>query len=92
MQRIGVRELRNATSQVVRRAGAGERIIVTVDRVPIAEIGPIGRTAEAPTIDDLIATGRVLARQTATRPEPAQPVRAPGGRSTSEVLDQLRDR
>jgi prevent-host-death family protein len=84
--------LRNATSQVVRRAGAGERIIVTVDGVPVAEIGPIGATHEARTIDDLIATGRLLQRQTTTPPAPAQPVPAPGGRSTTEILDELRTR
>ena len=31
MERVGVRELRNNVAAVVRRAGAGERIVVGVD-------------------------------------------------------------
>jgi prevent-host-death family protein len=92
MDRVGIRELRNETSQVVRRARAGERIIVTVDGVPAAEIGPIGAVTEARTIDDLIATGRLLPRQSTTPPRPAQPVPAPAGQSTTEILDDLRAR
>jgi prevent-host-death family protein len=92
VDRIGIRELRNETSQVVRRARAGERIIVTVDGMPAAEIGPIGATTEARTIDDLIVTGRMLPRQSTAPPRPAQPVAVPGGRTTTQILDELRAR
>jgi prevent-host-death family protein len=92
MNRIGIRELRNETSQVVRRARAGERIIVTVDGVPAAEIGPIGAMVEARSRDDLIVTGRLLPRQSAAPPKPAQPIVIPGGRTTTQILDELRAR
>jgi prevent-host-death family protein len=92
VERIGIRELRNDTSKVVRRAKAGERIIVTIDGVPTAEIGPIGATREAHTIDDLIATGRMLGRQSSAPPRPAQPISVPGGRTTTQILDELRAR
>ena len=36
MERIAIRELRNQVSRVVRRAHAGERLIITVDGVPAA--------------------------------------------------------
>ena len=53
-----MRELRNNVAAVLRRAGAGERIVVTVDGVPVAQIGPL--TPEgAPTLDDLVAAGLV---------------------------------
>jgi prevent-host-death family protein len=57
---VGIRELRNQVAAVVRRAGAGERIIVTVDGAPVAQLGPISPVG-APTLADLIAAGLVHA-------------------------------
>lgn len=37
---IGVRELRNRTSQVVDAVRAGERVVLTVHGVPVADIVP----------------------------------------------------
>ena len=51
-----MRELRNDVAAVLRRAAAGERIVVTVDGVPTAQVGPLEPTGR-PTIDDLVATG-----------------------------------
>lgn len=38
--RVSVRELRINTSQVLRRVEAGERLVVTVDRRPVADLVP----------------------------------------------------
>jgi prevent-host-death family protein len=38
---ISVRELRNHTADVLRRVEAGERLRVTVDRRPVAELIPL---------------------------------------------------
>ena len=38
---VSVRELRNHTAEVLRRVEAGERLRVTVDRRPIAELAPL---------------------------------------------------
>jgi prevent-host-death family protein len=38
---VSVRELRNRTADVLRRVEAGERLRVTVDRRPVAELGPL---------------------------------------------------
>ncbi|MGH3327718.1 MAG: type II toxin-antitoxin system Phd/YefM family antitoxin [Streptomycetales bacterium] len=38
---ISVRELRNHVSEVLRRVEAGERLRVTVDRRPVAQIVPL---------------------------------------------------
>lgn len=59
--RVGIRQLRNDVAAVVRRAAAGERIIVTLDGVPTAQIGPVrpddsGRLS----LDDLVAAGLAL--------------------------------
>jgi prevent-host-death family protein len=92
MERIALRELRNYASRVVRRARAGERLIITVDGVPAAEIGPVSVAERATSLDELIATGTVIAPRLRTPPRPAEPVRAPSGRSSSDVLADLRER
>jgi prevent-host-death family protein len=38
---VSVRELRNRTADVLRRVEAGERLTVTVDRRPVAELVPL---------------------------------------------------
>jgi len=40
-----VRELRNRTADVLRRVEAGQRMRVTVDRRPVAELVPLARRA-----------------------------------------------
>lgn len=41
MADVSVRELRNETAAVLRRVEAGERLRVTVDRRPVAELVPL---------------------------------------------------
>jgi prevent-host-death family protein len=38
---VSVRELRNQTAEVLRRVEAGERLRITVDRRPVAELTPL---------------------------------------------------
>jgi prevent-host-death family protein len=38
---VSVRQLRNHTADVLRRVEAGERLRVTVDRRPVAELAPL---------------------------------------------------
>jgi prevent-host-death family protein len=40
-EEVSVRELRNHTAEVLRRVEAGERLRVTVDRRPVAELVPL---------------------------------------------------
>lgn len=92
MERIAVRELRNQASKVVRRARAGERLVITVDGVPAAEIGPVSAAGRAATLEELIATGAVVAPPVRTPSPQPRPVRAPSGRSSTDALAELRDR
>lgn len=48
---VSVRELRNKVSEVLRRVESGERITVTVDRRPIAELRPLRRRGPVPAAD-----------------------------------------
>jgi prevent-host-death family protein len=46
---VSVRDLRNHTAEVLRRVEAGERLTVTVDRRPVAELAPLpGRSRWVP--------------------------------------------
>ena len=83
MDRVGIRELRNNVAAVVRRAAGGERITITVDGVPAAQLGPLSPGGGALTLDDLVAAG--LAQPPATDAEDV-PVDA----RPESVLDELR--
>jgi prevent-host-death family protein len=67
VERLGVRELRISTASAVRRAGAGERIVITVDGRPVAQLGPI-EGAEAASLEDLAARGLIRLPSRADRP------------------------
>lgn len=92
VESIGVRELRNNVAAVLRRAAGGERIVVTVDGVPSAQLGPIEPTT-APTLEDLVATGLVHPPQRPGTPpiEPA-PIDLAVDIRIGDVLTELRGR
>ncbi len=52
MNEVGLREMRQNASDLVRRAQAGERVTITVSGRPAAVLGPVGRSAWRPW-DDL---------------------------------------
>jgi len=89
--RIALRELRNQASRVVRRARSGERLIITVDGVPVAEIGPL-TTSDPASLEALIAWGEVLPPRSRSAPRPPKPTAAPSGKTIAQVLGQLRER
>ena len=88
--RLGVRQLRIATADAVRRAGAGERIVITVDGRPVAQLGPLEPVAGPPTIDDLAARGLLVRARRDDRPPPAITVDLWAGSRLDRVLAQLR--
>jgi prevent-host-death family protein len=55
---ISVRELRNTISEVLRRVERGERLTVTVDRRPVAEIVPVRRRRTVPQAEALAVAAR----------------------------------
>lgn len=91
VERIAIRELRNQASRVVGRARAGERIIITVDGVPAAQIVPLDPGPREMTMAELIATGRVIPPRTTAPAPPASPIAAPPGPTTTQLLRQDRD-
>jgi len=89
VDKVGVRELRNSVAAVVRRAGGGERIIVTVDGEPVAQLGPLESSGQ-PTIDDLAAAGLVRLPGRTDRPAAPEPFGVPVDVRVSSVIAELR--
>jgi len=58
---ISVRDLRNTVSEVLRRVEGGERLTVTVDRRPVAEIVPLRRRRAVPVDEALTIASRYAA-------------------------------
>ncbi len=66
---LGVRDLRADLATHVRRASTGERLIVTVDGRPAAQLAPISPSG-APDLDDLAAAGLIRLPLRDDRPGP----------------------
>ena len=91
MERVGIRELRNNVAAVVRRASRGERVVVTVDGVPVAQLGPL-EAASRVTLDDLVAAGLVDPPDRRGRPPVPEAEDTPVDVRPDGVLDELRGR
>jgi prevent-host-death family protein len=91
LDRVGIRELRNQVATVVRRAAAGERLLVTVDGAPVAMLGPIEPAAgTGVTLDDLIAAGLLLPAGRRDHPPAPQAATLPVDVRASRVLAEIR--
>jgi antitoxin (DNA-binding transcriptional repressor) of toxin-antitoxin stability system len=73
---LGMRELRADLATHLRRAGAGQRVVVTVGGRAVAQLGPVEPEQGQTVLADLIAAGAVVPprRTDAARPAPAIPV------------------
>jgi prevent-host-death family protein len=85
---IAIRELRAALADAVRRAGAGESVVVTVAGRPVARLGPL-EPVGGPTLEDLIATGAVVSPRRHRRAD-AELVDIPVDASTDRALNEIR--
>lgn len=91
MNQIGIRELRQDLSSQVRKAGSGQSVVITIDGKPRARLVPFIEDRTGVTMDELIATGRVIpARRRGDSPPPAPPM-VEANRSSKEILDELRE-
>jgi prevent-host-death family protein len=85
-RRIGIRELREDLSKIVRRVERGEVVEVTDRGRPIARIVPAGPAGGA--LADLIAQGKVIpAREHGALP---RPIDRASRMTTEEALEILR--
>lgn len=91
MNRIGIRELRADLSNQVKRAAAGEAVVVTIDGEPKAVLTSFVAEPGEMTLEELIRTGRVIPGPRVNEPRPPRPQGIKSGRPTMEVLDELRE-
>ena len=92
MDRLGARELRGDLAAAIRRAGAGERIIITVDGEPVAQLGPLDAGAGEPTVDDLVARGLLVRARRDDRPEPTFIMPMWAGTRLDQLVREVRGR
>ncbi len=87
---LGIRDLRADLATHVRRAAGGERVIITVDGQPAAQLVPISPLG-VPTIEDLAAAGLVRLPHRRDRPGPPTELPLlPIDVSADQVLAELR--
>lgn len=90
MERVGIRELRSDLSNQVKRAALGKSVVVTIDGEPKAMLVPLGRSGSGRTREEMIASGRLIPARRYGEPPPPAPPRTKGGRSSREILDEIR--
>ena len=73
MEQSGVRELRAHLAAAVRQAGAGERVVITLDGRPVAQLGPLEPTGQ-PSLPELAAAGLVEPPSRPDHPPAPSPV------------------
>lgn len=89
-ERLGIRELRGRLTSLVRRAGSGERIVITIAGRPVAQLGPVEPASAQVTIDDLVARGLLEPARRGDRPPPDVVVDSWTGRRLDHALREVR--
>ena len=90
--RLGTRELRANLATALRRAAAGERMVVTDAGRPIAQLGPVDAPAGI-TIEELVARGLVVAPRRRARDAAttiASPIDLYSGLRPDQIVRDLR--
>jgi prevent-host-death family protein len=89
-ERLGIRELRGRLTSLVRRAGAGERVVITIAGRPVAQLGPVEPASAQVTIDDLAARGLIEPAHRGDRPEPSVRIDSWTGGRLDKALREVR--
>lgn len=92
MEHLGVRELRKAVSAAIRRAASGERIVITVDGRPVAQLGPLEPTDGRVTLEDLAARGQLVLARRDDRPVPEFSMPLWAGTRIDQLIREVRGR
>ncbi len=92
MDIVGIRELRNQVAAVVRRASAGERVVVSVDGTPTAQLGPLEPDRTGVTLWDLAGAGLIEPPRRPDQPEAPAPLPVPADTRVDRLLDAVRGR
>ena len=87
-----MRELRNSSAHWIRRAGNGERFIVTVDGRPTCQLGPIQPPPGELTLEDLASRGLLHLATRSDRPEPSVTMPLWAGTRLDQLVSEIRGR
>lgn len=88
---MNVRALRASLASVLRRAEAGERIVITVGGRAVAQVGPVEPVGVGPpTLDDLAAAGLVVRARRTDAPPTEVLVTLPAGARLDRLLAEVR--
>jgi len=91
MRSIGIRELRERSATFIKRAGAGEQMIITVSGDPVAILGPITPTAtQEITLTDLVANGAVVAPRRRDKYQIPKAITFSSGSRIDQTLREVR--
>jgi prevent-host-death family protein len=72
---VGIRQLRSDVAAVVRRAAAGEKIVITVSGQSVALLSPVATSEHTVGLDDLVARGLVIPPRRISKWVPSAPVK-----------------
>ena len=90
---IGIRELRANLAAMARRAQGGERVLVTIDSEPVAQLGPIeAADSNRVTIQDLAARGLLIPARRSDRPEASAVMPLWAGTRIDQLVREVRGR
>jgi len=91
MRSIGIRELRERSAMFIKRAGAGEQIVITVSGEPVATLGPITANAtQTITLTELVANGAVVAPRRRDKYQIPKAVTFNSGSRIDQTLREVR--
>jgi len=92
METVGIRDLRAQLASMTRRAASGQRIVVTVDGEPVAQLGPLDPTDGQVSLADLASRGLLMAARRDDRPEPGFSMPMWAGSRIDQLLREVRGR
>lgn len=92
MEAVGIRELRSQLAAMTRRAASGQRIVVTVDGEPVAQLGPLDPIDGHPSLADLSSRGLLVAARRDDRPPPDFSMPMWAGTRIDQLLREVRGR
>jgi antitoxin (DNA-binding transcriptional repressor) of toxin-antitoxin stability system len=87
---VGVRDLRADLAAHVRRAGAGQRVVIRVDGREVAQLGPLEAAQGQAVLADLIIAGAVLAPRRTDTPRSVAAIPVWSGVRLDRALKELR--
>lgn len=92
MDEVGTRELRESLAAHITRASEGERILVSVQGQPVAQLGPLEPDRTGVTLWDLAGAGLIEPPRRPDTPDAPAPLPVPADIRVDRLLDSVRGR